>query len=272
MGDQSQAQSVNTMSTYFGVVDSAYLQLLAHLLKPSKERAYQLLHLAQGNKVLDVGCGFGFDTMNLAHFVGSTGQVVGVDSDPVMVHEANQRAAQAAVDCPLTHQTADAYLLPFEDAYFDACHSERLLQHLQSPSLAIDEMLRVIRPGGWLAIADTDWGTLSIDTLHIDIERKLAQVEIDLHYNGYSGRQLYRLFRQHNLLEISVEMFHLPLTNYAIADDILGITEVTNQALQQGVITEQERADWLANLRAFDNAGTFFASISGILIAGQKPK
>ena len=98
--------------------------------------------------------------------------------------------------------------LPFETDYFDSCRSERLFQHLSNPAQALSEMTRVTKSGGWVVVLDTDWGSLSTDSDETDIERRQARflAESSLH-NGYSGRKLYRLFKQQNLVDISLRCF-----------------------------------------------------------------
>jgi len=170
-----------TMPTYYGDVDAEYLQRTAELVQQPKQRTYELMHIQPGSKVVDVGCGPGTDTIALAHLVGPTGQVVGIDFNATFLAQADERADQAGVRTWVTHQHADATNLPFEANTFDACRSERLLQHLPHPEQAVAEMVRITRPGGWLVIADADWGTLSIDTSEIAIERRLVRLEADMH-------------------------------------------------------------------------------------------
>ena len=71
-----------------GYVDPAYLDAAARLAAEGKERSYARLGLAPGERVLDVGCGPGTDTLPLAQIVGPTGRVTGIDRDPGMVAEA----------------------------------------------------------------------------------------------------------------------------------------------------------------------------------------
>jgi len=259
------------MPTYYGDDDADYLQRVAELVQQSKQRSYELMHIQPGSKVVDVGCGPATDTIALAHLVGPTGQVVGLDFNATFLAQADERADQAGVRTWVTHQHADATNLPFAANTFDACRSERLLQHLPRPEQAVAEMVRITRPGGWLVIADTDWGTLSIDTHEIDIERRLVRLGADMHNNGYAGRQLYRLLKRQQLADIMIEMVPGYFTHYALAEQVIGPAELAQEALHQSVITEEEAHRWSASLAQADAEGVFFASIMGVLIAGRKP-
>jgi ubiquinone/menaquinone biosynthesis C-methylase UbiE len=180
-----------------GDIYSQNPQLGAERLKADKQRTYELLHIPQGDHVLDVGCGPGVDTIPLAQWVGPAGRVVGIDHDAAGIAEANQGAAQAGVSAWVHHYQSDALSLPFHTGAFAACRSERLFQHLLNPAAALAEMVRVTRSGGWVVVLETDWGTLSIDTEETEIERRLARFATEhMRQNGYAGRQLYRLFKR----------------------------------------------------------------------------
>src|SRR5688572_23038362 len=109
-GDRKMA----TPQSYVGYVDSEYLRVVGNLLQSLKEATYAQMQIAKGHKVLDVGCGSGTDTIPLAHLVGATGEVVGVDYDEAMIAEAVKRANEANVSEWAQHKLADATALPFE--------------------------------------------------------------------------------------------------------------------------------------------------------------
>jgi SAM-dependent methyltransferase len=106
-------------------------------------------------RLLDCGCGPGSITAGLATVV-APGQAVGLDASPAQLD-----AARASV----THPTVDfrlgsVYELPFDDGSFDAVFAHSLLTHLRQPARALEEMRRVLAPGGVLAVADDDHGTM----------------------------------------------------------------------------------------------------------------
>ncbi len=252
-----------------GYVDPEYLQVMAELVQQEKQHTYSWMHLQPGYAVLDVGCGPGTDTIALARLVGPTGSVVGVDADADMVAEAQRRAEQAGCSAWCTHQQADATDLPWEAGTFDACRSERLFQHLHNPAGVLAEMARVTKPGGWIVIWDADWGTLSINTPEVEIERCLVRVHAErLVNNGYAGRQLPGLFRRQGLIDIAVEDRPYQITSYGLLRYLTLMDAVEDDALASGLITEVELRRWQQSLEQAEAESTFFAHANAVLVAG----
>lgn len=133
-------------------VDTHYLDTVQDRIRHDKRRSYEHMNLSTGGSVIEVGCGPGTDTVSLAELVGPNGRVVGVDIDPGMIREANERARVGGVQDTVNHIEADATSLPFDDDDFDAARSERLLQHLEDPATALREMVRVTREGGRIVV------------------------------------------------------------------------------------------------------------------------
>ncbi len=118
--------------------------------------AYLLPHLAPDATVLDVGCGPGTITADLADLVPQ-GQVTGIDTSAEIVEQA--RAAVGGRSRPnLGFATGDVYALDYPDASFDVVHAHQVLQHLSDPVRALREMRRVTRSGGLVAARDGDYG------------------------------------------------------------------------------------------------------------------
>jgi ubiquinone/menaquinone biosynthesis C-methylase UbiE len=119
--------------------------------------------LLQGMKVLDVGCGPGSITCDIAHSV-KPGIVTGVDTNDEMVELSRQLATERNLD-NVVFQIGDAHKLPFDDAEFDAILIHFLLQHVKDPGVVLSECRRVVKQGGVIVVADTD---LSATIIHPD--------------------------------------------------------------------------------------------------------
>ncbi|MGY1605348.1 methyltransferase domain-containing protein [Geodermatophilus sp. SYSU D00815] len=118
--------------------------------------AYLAPHLRPGLEVLDVGCGPGTITVDLAQRV-APGRVVGLDVSADPLDEARALAASRGVE--VTFGVGDVYALDAADGSFDVVHAHQVLQHLTDPVAALREMARVCRPGGLVAVRDVDYAT-----------------------------------------------------------------------------------------------------------------
>jgi ubiquinone/menaquinone biosynthesis C-methylase UbiE len=131
--------------------------------------AFLLPDLRPGMRLLDVGCGPGSITRGLAERL-APGQVIGIDTAEAVLRSAREEAAARGLTNLEYHQ-GSVYELPFEDGSFDAVYAHQVLQHLREPARAVGEMLRVLRPGGLLAVRDVDWGTATYWPRDPEIDR-----------------------------------------------------------------------------------------------------
>lgn len=121
--------------------------------------AYLLPHLRPGLSVLDVGCGPGTITLDLAEVV-APGVVVGLENVEAPLQTARS-AAERRGDQGTRFEVGDVLALPYADAGFDVVHAHQVLQHLTDPVAALREMSRVCRPDGWIAVRDADYAAMS---------------------------------------------------------------------------------------------------------------
>jgi SAM-dependent methyltransferase len=131
--------------------------LRSHRWRTAENSAgYLLPRLAPDARVLDVGCGPGTITADLAARVPG-GEVTGIDAAADVLAQARQEAERRG-QRNVTFDTGDVYRLAFEDGTFDVVHAHQVLQHLTNPVAALREMRRVCRPGGLVAARDGDYG------------------------------------------------------------------------------------------------------------------
>jgi SAM-dependent methyltransferase len=119
--------------------------------------ATELAAFAPRGQVLEVGSGPGRLAARLAELAPGV-QVTGVDISPEMVERANSLAANSGVADRVEFRVGDVASLPFADASFDAVVSTFSLHHWQNPAKGLEEIYRVLRPGGVVRIYDVvDW-------------------------------------------------------------------------------------------------------------------
>ena len=147
--------------------------LRSHRWRTAENSAgYLLDHLRPGLDLLDLGCGPGTITIDLAARV-APGRTLGLDRSDDIVEQAARTSADAGVK-GVDFATGDAYRLDLADECFDVVHAHQVLQHLTDPVAALGEAWRVLRPGGLLAVRDADYAAFAWAPLDPRLERWLA--------------------------------------------------------------------------------------------------
>lgn len=121
--------------------------------------AYVLERLREGDSVLDIGCGPGSITLDLAEIVGPNGRVVGVDFAAGAISAAEEAAARRG-DARTQFMLGDIHELDLEPASFDVVHAHQVLQHLSDPVAGLRAMARYCKPGGIVAARDADYSAM----------------------------------------------------------------------------------------------------------------
>ena len=116
---------------------------------------FVLPHIQKHFRILDLGCGPGTITCDLAALVPD-GEVIGVDSVEAILEQARTLAEQRGLK-NMTYQTGDANNLTFKDGEFDIVFCHQLVQHVQDPIGVLQEMKRVCKKGGFVAAREADY-------------------------------------------------------------------------------------------------------------------
>jgi ubiquinone/menaquinone biosynthesis C-methylase UbiE len=117
----------------------------------------EALNLRTGEHVLEIGCGGGFYAYEAAQCVGPTGRVCAIDISADQLAAARERCSGVAwVEC----QQANATALPYGEDEFDAVYAVQVLEYVGTLDDALQEIQRVLRPGGRLVILATNWSSL----------------------------------------------------------------------------------------------------------------
>jgi ubiquinone/menaquinone biosynthesis C-methylase UbiE len=208
-----------------------------------------------GRAVLDVGCGPGDDTRELADLVGPAGRVVGTDLSEAMLEEARRRGG------PISFVRDDVQALSFPSASFDRVRVKLVRQHCPDLDAADDELVRVLRPGGRLAVFDYDFETLALDHPDRVATRAVVQHWVDHHREGWSGRQLRRRFMARGLREVTItpHTVQMPYEFFraAMEGTLAGVPEVSP-------------AEWWRPLEEAAVAGHFFAGLTGYVLGATR--
>lgn len=149
------------METLDAAAELERLRIQVELVKDLEDGFLAEAALPPAGRILDVGCGPGFFSERIAReHLGPGGAVIGVDVDASLIEVARHRLAGS--DLPVEFRLGTAVRLPLEDDSVDFSYARFLFQHLSTPRSVLDEMIRVTRPGGTVAVVDTDDGGLVV--------------------------------------------------------------------------------------------------------------
>jgi len=241
--------------------------------------AYLVPEIRPGLRVLDVGCGPGTITIDLAERV-APGDVVGIDASPDVIAQAAATATERGVT-NARFATGDAYALDFADDTFDIVHAHQTLQHLTDPASALREMNRVTKPGGIVAARDGDYGGMIWFPALPGLSRWMETYQAVLCSNGAepdAGRHMRYWATQAGLADVVATG-----STWCFADDAdrawwggmwadrVRSSALADQAIERGFATDADiddmRAAWL---QWIDEPGAWFAVPNGEIIC-RKP-
>lgn len=244
-----------------------YLETLTRLLDAQKRQSFDLLQLAPGMSVLEIGCGLGRDVEAIATRVGPTGRVVGIDASHELIAKAIERTAAASL--PVRYEVGDAHALSFATDSFDAARVDRVLEHLADPAQAVRELARVVRPGGRLSAIEPDWETMSVAGVDLDVTRAVVRHKTDVSIaHGTMGRELRRLLVEAGCRDVTFEQGAITFGQLALADMVMSLRKNLDGAREKGWITAAQADAWWAGLQAQDQAGMFYGAMCGVIAAG----
>jgi SAM-dependent methyltransferase len=179
--------------------------LRSHRWRTAENSAgYLLPHLSPEQALLDIGCGPGTITVDIAARV-APGQVTAVDLSEEVLRSARAEARVRGLS-NVRFARADAHALDYSDGGFDVVHAHQVLQHVADPVQVLREMRRVCKPGGLVAARDADyagfvWFPLlpALDRWR-DLYRQAAQAN---HGESNAGRHLLSWARRAGFEDIS---------------------------------------------------------------------
>ncbi|MEV0802444.1 methyltransferase domain-containing protein [Kribbella sp. NPDC050281] len=237
-----------------------------------KTWALQQLAPAPGETAVDVGSGTGEDVVTFAELIGPDGHAIGVDPSPGFRAEATKRTAAVSrsADARVEYVDGHAEALPFADESVDVLRCERVLQHVDNPTAVVQEMTRVLRPGGRIALIDTDWATAIIHPADPDVLQRMVGYFLSESANPFSGRQLRGLLAQAGL-DITGETASTWIeAQEGARQGFIAMMHLT--AAQAGVITPAEADAFSRSLNEAADRGAFHMSLTMYAVSALKPR
>ncbi|MEU6995355.1 methyltransferase domain-containing protein [Streptomyces sp. NPDC046465] len=233
------------------------------------------LGVRAGSTLLDVGCGPGYLLSELREDTGPTGRVCGIDISESMLALARERCADATASAArgaVDLRTGRAESIPFPDATFDAAVAVQVYEYVEDIGRALDELFRVLRPGGRAVVLDTDWDSLVWRSADRERMRDVLELWEDHVAHPRLPQQLGPLLRTAGFEEE-------PLTTLTFVDRELdpgrysywqvGFIEAFLAGHPRARV-ERTRA-WSGELRELAAAGDYFFSLGRYAFTLRKP-
>ena len=256
--------------------ESARLQRQADELAPDSAALLDRVGLRPGQSAIDLGCGPRGILDLLAGRVSPDGRVVGLDADPAHT----DMAAKFASDRKLSGVeivTADARHTGLPPGSFDLVHARTLLVNLTEPAKAMAEMVRLAKPGGWIAVAEPDTEHALCYPALPAFDRMGEIFRVTFRRNGADpaiGRRIPELFRQAGLTNVGVEsrtqMYPPGNSRRTVRLDL--VRAMRPQIVEMGLASREELDELDATLRPhLEDPRTVVMTGLLFLVWGRKP-
>jgi SAM-dependent methyltransferase len=234
-----------------------------------RQAILEMLGLSRGERVVDIGTGPGLLAEEMARRVGEGGAVLGVDSSDAMIEIAANRCRQLS---QVRFEIADATSLPCEAATFDVAVSSQVLEYVPDVTVALDQLARVLRPGGRAIVVDTDWASCVWACADEARMRRVLDAW-DTHCpHPRLPRVLAGLMRNAGFVDVAVSV--LPMLNVGTDVDTYSAGmagAIARFVTKTGLVSPEEVAEWRVDLTDHADAGRYFFSLNRYVFTARRP-
>ncbi|MGB1009377.1 MAG: methyltransferase domain-containing protein [Thiolinea sp.] len=228
----------------------------------------QALSLNAGEHVLDVGCGTAFLAREMAALVGGQGRVVGIDNSDDMLAVGRERCN----DLPqIELKQAAADQIPAADNSFDVVTCTQVLLYVPDLDAALSELYRVLKPGGRIAIVETDWRGVVINSSDDVLSRRILSAFDQAVPNPNLPPKLRTLLKQKGFRNLRTEA--IPILNTSMTPANFSVTSVrwlSGVAKKYGHATAEEVQQWRDDLAEKAKNNEYFFCVNRFLFSAIK--
>ena len=231
-------------------------------------RTLDALQLMGGEQVLDVGCGTGLLVHDMATLVGPNGRVVGIDISQDMLAFAKRRCA----DVPhVDLKVGNAADLAEEVESFDAVACTQVLLYVPDVPTVLALIYRVLKPGGRVAIIETDWRGTVLHSFDDGLTRRILAAWDSAVPSPNLPVRLGSLMKAQGFSAIRVEAIPIVNTSWTSGNFSVGMIEqFAHDAKEQGAISKAESKTWLDDLRRKGHEGSYLFCVNRFLFSAVK--
>lgn len=231
-------------------------------------RTLSAMALRRGESVLDAGCGTGLLLEQQALAVGSQGRAEGVDSSKDMLERASERCADMS---QVQLQQGNVETLPFEDASFDAVSCTQTLLYVENLAKALAELQRVLKPGGRIAVLETDWSGAILNSHDQALTQRIFGAWDLALVNPNLPKRLRPLLKGLGFGVLRVEA--IPILNSSYSENSFSANMLKNYAAvarRRNLISQTESDEWLAGIDSLIEKDAYFFCVNRFLFTAVK--
>ena len=234
-----------------------------------RQASFDALKPASGDTIVDIGCGNGMLTAELARAVGPSGKVTGVDPSADMRKSAVERCSEFNW-VEIVEGSVENLL--FDDNSADKAASVQVFEYLPDVSSALRETHRILKPGGKLAVGDMHFGTL---VWYSDEPERMQRMmrAWDQHCEDIAlPEKLPALFKENGfILEDVHSLTFLDLTLKPDGLAYMMMQLMPRYAVANDLVSEAEVDAWSKEQTELADQGRFFFSFTHYVVLGRKP-
>ena len=232
-----------------------------------RQHTLNRLSVKRGEQILDVGCGVGFLSYEIALQTGDSGRVSGIDQNSEMIRHANKRC-ESLRNTEFSEANADN--LPFPEESFDAVSCTQVLLYVNDVAQVLSGIRMVLKPAGRIIIVETDWRGVVLNSDYNSITRKIFSAWDASVPSPNLPVRLGPLLVDNGFCNVDVEPIPILNTEYTPSQFSHGMMNwITKNALKKRVITKEQSQKWLDDLDEKGKSGNYFFCVNRFLFSAQ---
>lgn len=251
------------------------LRLLSRILRPQTLRLFAEAGLAPGMTCLDVGCGGGDASVEMARIVGPQGRVLGTDLDGQQLEIARCEVAALGFG-NITFEHRDALASVDSQANYDFVFARMLLCHVAEPETLLENMIGYARAGGMIVVEDIDFRGHFTSPACSELDEYVSVMYRIMHRRGGNpdlGADLPPMLKAHGLVDIGMRVAQVAaMTGESKLIHAVTMEAVADVAIRDGLTNEEDVERIASALRRFAERDDTVMSLPRYIQSwGRKP-
>ncbi|MBG55779.1 MAG: hypothetical protein CL935_01445 [Deltaproteobacteria bacterium] len=225
------------------------------------------LSVKLGEQILDVGCGVGLLSYEIAKRIGDSGKLFGIDINLDMIRHANKRCKNLR---NTKFSEANADNLPFKKEFFDAVCCTQVLLYVNDVPNVLREIKRILKPKGRIIIVETDWRGVVINSNYDSITSRIFSAWDATVPSPNLPVYLGPFLLNSGFCNIDVEAIPILNTEYTSSQFSHGMMKwISRNAVKKSAITREQSEIWLDDLDEKGKSGNYFFCVNRFLFSAK---